>query len=72
MAAIYFKSAVGKVYFDGGMTDDGKLIRKSKTYNNVAETATAENLYRGLATLGHLSSYPFLDVEKIETSTVQQ
>ena len=44
MATIEFRHAVGKVYFDGGMTEDGKMIRKSKTYRNLAEGATAENL----------------------------
>lgn len=72
MAEIHFKNAVGKISFDGGMSDEGKLIRKSKTYNNVAEAATPDELYQGLSALGNLSSLPLLDVEKVETSTIQR
>ena len=42
MATIDFKNAVGRVFFDGGLTDDGKLIRKSKTYRNIAEGVDAD------------------------------
>ncbi|NYF24674.1 DUF1659 domain-containing protein [Sporosarcina sp. JAI121] len=37
MVIIEFKNAVGRLYFDGGLTEDGKLIRKSKTYSNITE-----------------------------------
>ncbi|MCZ2258170.1 DUF1659 domain-containing protein [Sporosarcina sp. G11-34] len=70
MATIDFKSAVGRIHFDGGTTDEGKLIRKSKTYRNIAAGATAENLYKGLEELAKLSSMPFIEVEKVETSGV--
>ena len=45
MATIEFKNAVGRVYFDGGLTDEGKLIRKSKTYRNIAENAAADKSF---------------------------
>lgn len=70
MATINFKSAVGRVYFDGGMTHDGKLIRKSKTYRNIAAGADADSLYKGLEELATLSSLPFIEVEKVETSGI--
>ena len=54
MATIEFKNAVGRVYFDGGLTDEGKLIRKSKTYRNIAENATADSLYTALEQLAEL------------------
>ena len=50
-----FNSAVGRVYFDGGLTEDGKIIRKSKTYRNIKENAPAENLYKALEQLAQLS-----------------
>ena len=57
MATIEFKNAVGRVYFDGGLTDEGKLIRKSKTYRNIAENAAADNLYNALgATCGAIGT----------------
>ncbi|MFJ7934437.1 hypothetical protein [Sporosarcina sp. NPDC096371] len=42
MAAIEFKNAVGKVYFAVGQTEEGKLIRKSKTYRNIMKNAEVE------------------------------
>ena len=70
MATIEFKNAVGRVYFDGGLTDEGKLIRKSKTYRYIAENAAADNLYNALEQLAELSELPFLGAEKVETSSV--
>lgn len=70
MATIDFKSATGRVFFDGGVTDEGKLIRKSKTYRNIAEGVDATNLYKGLEELANLSELPFIGAEKVETATV--
>ncbi|CAM3286701.1 DUF1659 domain-containing protein [Filibacter tadaridae] len=41
-ATIEFLQANGRVYFDGGMTDDGKPVTKSKTYRNVKENVQAD------------------------------
>ncbi|MBD7985931.1 DUF1659 domain-containing protein [Sporosarcina sp. Sa2YVA2] len=70
MATIEFRHAVGKVYFDGGMTEDGKMIRKSKSYRNIAENATAENLYAALTQLAQLSEQPFIGAEKVLTADI--
>ena len=68
MVTIEFKNAVGRVYFDGGLTEDGKLIRKSKTYRNITENVGAENLHKALEQLGQLSVLPFIGADKVETS----
>ena len=47
-ATIEFQQAAGRVFFDGGLTEDGKIIRKAKTYRNIKENAPAENLYKAL------------------------
>lgn len=70
MATIEFRHAVGKIYFDGGMTDDGKMIRKSKSYRNIGESATAENLYVALSQLAQLSEQPFIGAEKVVTADI--
>lgn len=70
MATIEFRNAVGKVYFDGGMTEDGKLIRKSKSYRNIAEGATADNLHKALTQLAQLSEYPAIGAERVETADI--
>lgn len=70
MATIEFRHAVGKVYFDAGMTEDGKLIRKTKSYRHVTEGATADNLHNALSQLAQLSEYPFIGAEKVETADI--
>jgi hypothetical protein len=70
MATIDFKNAVGRIYFNTGMTEDGKIIRKSKTYRNIVEGVAADNLYKGLEELAKLSSYPWIGAEKVETADV--
>lgn len=72
MATIDFKNATGRVFFDGGLTDEGKLIRKSKTYRNIAEGVEAENLYNALEELASLSALPFIGAEKVETAAVSK
>lgn len=42
MVTIEFQHAVVRVYFDGGLIGAGKIIRKSKTYRNIAEYVAAE------------------------------
>lgn len=68
MPTIEFKQAVGRVHFDAGMTEEGKIIRKSKTYRYIAENVSAANLHTALTELAQLSSYTFTGAEKIETS----
>ena len=70
MAAIDFKHAVGRVFLDAGLTDEGKIIRKSKTYQNIAENANADDLYTALEALASLSKFSLMGVEKVETATV--
>jgi hypothetical protein len=69
-ATIEFKQAVGRVFLDGGLTDDGKIIRKSKTYRNIKENVQADNLYNALEQLGQLSDFPFIGAEIVETSSL--
>ena len=67
-ATIEFQQAVGRVFFDGGLTEDGKLIRKAKTYRYIKEKAPAENLYKALEQLDRLSTLPFIGADIEETS----
>ena len=69
-ATIEFQQAVGRVYFDGGSTEDGKLIRKSKTYRNIKGKVQAENLYNALEQLAQLSAIPFIGADIVETSSL--
>jgi hypothetical protein len=69
-ATIEFQQAAGRVFFDGGLTEDGKIIRKSKTYRYIKENAPAENLYKALEQLGRLSALSFIGADIVETSSL--
>lgn len=70
MATVDFKNAVGRVVLEVGLTEEGKSIQKSKTYRNLKEEVNAEDLYEALETLASLSQYGLMNVERVETATV--
>lgn len=70
MATIEFKNAVGKLYFDGGMSEDGKMIRKTKSYRNITEGVSADNLHNVLTQLAELTEYPVIGAELVETADI--
>lgn len=69
-ATIEFQHASGRVLFDGGLTEDGKIIRKTKTYRYIKENAPAEDLYKALEQLGRLSTLLFIGADIVETSSL--
>lgn len=71
MAMINFKSAAGRLSFQTGMTDEGKIIKKTKTYQNIAQDVEVDDFYNGLEALANLSSYSLLEMERIDTSSVR-
>jgi len=71
MAIIDFKQAVVRLTFDAGLTQDGKVIKKSKSYRNVNESATADELANVTSILSGFSSRTLLAAEKIETGNIQ-
>ncbi len=70
MATMEYKDAVCKISFDAGLTEDGKPIRKTKTYRGIEKGASATNLYSALLPLAKLSAHPFIGIEKVETSSI--
>jgi hypothetical protein len=71
MANIEFKQAIVRLTFEAGMTLDGKVIRKSKSYRNVNEASTADQILNVTTILSGFSSRPLLAAEKIETGNIQ-
>ncbi|NYF23690.1 DUF1659 domain-containing protein [Sporosarcina sp. JAI121] len=65
-----FHQAVGRVYLDGGLTEDGKLIRKSQTYRNIKENVQPDDLHKALKQIAQLSELRFIGAELVETSSV--
>jgi len=70
MASIDFKQAVVKLTYEAGQTQDGKAIKRSKSYRNVNGSATADQLAEVMTILSGFSSYPLIAAEKIETGNI--
>jgi len=71
MANVDFKSAVVRLTYEAGQTQDGKVIKRSKSYRNVNESATADQLAEVTSILSGFTSYPLIAAEKIETGNIQ-
>ncbi|MFC6040013.1 DUF1659 domain-containing protein [Paenisporosarcina macmurdoensis] len=71
MAIVDFTEAIVRLTFDVGMTQDGKVLKKSSSYRNIHESATAEQLMGVTSILSGFSSYPILAAEKIATGNIQ-
>jgi len=71
MASIDFKQAVVKLTYEAGQTQDGRVIKRSKSYRNVNQSATADQLAEVTSILSGFSSYPLIAAEKIETGNIQ-
>lgn len=70
MATISLRETAGRITFKTGTTEDGKVMKKTKTYRNIINNADASNLYKGLEALASLSAYSLIEVEKVDTSVV--
>lgn len=70
MASIEFKNAVIRLSFEAGQTDDGKMIRKSKTYRNIKAGVDAQSLADATMVLAGFSEWTYLGADKIETSGI--
>ena len=62
MAILEFKQTIGRIYFDGGLKEEEKLIRKSKSFHNIAENVGADSLYYALEQLAQLSTPYFSNI----------
>ncbi|ALC85491.1 MULTISPECIES: DUF1659 domain-containing protein [Bacillaceae] len=70
MANLEYKQAVLKLTFEGGLTGDGKMKTKSKSYRNILAAATANGLDTVAITLASFSNSPYIGAEKVETSNI--
>lgn len=64
MAEFTLKNAGLRLVYDDGLTLDGKPKRKSKTYNGIANDATAEQVLQAVMALSGLSSKSLIEAEK--------
>ncbi|WP_391115754.1 DUF1659 domain-containing protein [Psychrobacillus sp. L3] len=67
MANLEYKQAVLKLVFEGGLTKEGKMVTKSKSYHNIQASASANGLDTVATTLANFSNNPYIGAEKVET-----
>jgi hypothetical protein len=53
-----------RLFFEAGMDDEGNLILKSKTFNNVKMSATADQIFQVAQAVSALSSQTLNRVER--------
>jgi hypothetical protein len=64
MAIKMTKDSKLRVTFETGLTEEGKLIYKTKSYSNLAEEVTPEQLSQVGEALASLSNYPLGGIQQ--------
>ncbi|ANU19404.1 hypothetical protein BBI15_03865 [Planococcus plakortidis] len=72
MAFSDFKNASMRLTFDNGLDENGRLKRKVKAYQNVAEAATADGIFQAAQVLETFGTKPLMELEKISGSSIYQ
>ncbi|GAA0864784.1 DUF1659 domain-containing protein [Paraclostridium tenue] len=60
--------SVLKIKFDCGLNDDGKTIVKSRTFSNVADTATSQDILDVANALIGLQNHDVLEILKVDNT----
>lgn len=68
MATAIMSSSRLIMNFETGMDGEGKPIYKMKSYSNVKEAATADQLYQTALALASLSAYSLSSVKRNDVS----
>jgi Protein of unknown function (DUF1659) len=66
MAIVMTKDSRLRVIFETGLSDEGKPIYKAKSYSNVADGVTPEQLQQVGLALASLSTYPMDGIQHSE------
>lgn len=67
MANLAYKQAILKLVFEGGLTEEGKMKTKSKSYRNIQADASANSIETAATILASFSSNAYISAEKVET-----
>ncbi|WP_243299557.1 DUF1659 domain-containing protein [Bacillus litorisediminis] len=59
-----------RLFYDHGLDQDGKQVLKSKSYNAVKESATADQILATAQAIATLSSVPLFSVERNDTADI--
>lgn len=55
-----------KVYFDGGIDENGKAITKTKTYSKVKSTALNDDVHAVAQAIASVQELPLVTVRRID------
>ena len=72
MAYSDFKNASMRLTFDNGLDEQGRLKRKIKAYQNVAENASPAGIFAAAQVLEAFGTKPLMELEKISGSSIYQ
>lgn len=61
-----------RLLLDNGLTNDGKVKTKAKSYTNVNPAADNDSLYSVAKQIGSLGSKNLVEVETVETNTLTE
>lgn len=61
-----------RLLLNNGMTEDGKIRTKSKSYSNVNHQAGDDALYTVAQEIGSLSAKELVEVETVETNKLTE
>lgn len=61
-----------KLKFDCGKNEEGKAIRKTKTFSNLRHNANAQDVYDVAVMISSLQDCTLIDIAKVDNSTIAQ
>lgn len=59
-----------RLVFEAGVNEKGEPVFKAKTYNNIAKTATPEQLQQAALALANLSANTLSSIERSDSSEI--
>lgn len=71
MAQFRFENASLKLFYETGVDEQGKPILASKTYQNIRESVSANQLQAVVNAFGSLSHYPVYQAKVVKTDTIE-
>lgn len=68
MATAVIANSRLRLEFEVGMDDVGKPLLKAKTFSNIQNSATTDQLFQAAQAIGGLSNYTLINIERVDTS----
>ena len=72
MAQKYVNDVKLRIVFEAGTGTDGMPMLKKKTLSRIGLAVTPDQLYNTALAYSSLSSYPLLEIERLETAGIEE